>query len=61
MQPNVKDLVELAAICARRSRLVESESTANELWRLAEEYQQRAAKLVEHAALPHSGNTPYPR
>jgi hypothetical protein len=56
MQPTVKDLVGLAAICARRSRLVESESesTANERWRLAEEYQ------LDHDALPDIG-TPCPR
>ena len=41
MQLNFADLAELAVICARRSRLVETESTANELWRLAKDYQEK--------------------
>ena len=60
MQPNFADLAELAVICARRSRLVETESTANELWRLAKDYQERAAKL-DHGTLPDIGNAPYSR
>ena len=59
MQPNFADLVELAVICARRSRLVETESTAKELWHLAKDY-QGAAKL-DQGTLPDIGNAPYSR
>jgi hypothetical protein len=48
MQPTYKDLAELALICARHSRLAENESVANELWRLAKDYQE-SAKL-DHGA-----------
>jgi hypothetical protein len=60
MHPNYKDLAELALICARHSRLAQSESVANELWRLAKDYQERAVKL-DHGTLPDIGHAPYSR
>ena len=60
MQPDYKDLAELALICARHSRLAESESVAGELWRLAKDYQERAAKL-DRGTLPDIGHAPYSR
>jgi hypothetical protein len=55
MQPNFADLAELAVICARRSRLVGTQPTS--FWRLAKDYQERAAKL-DHGTLPDIGNAP---
>ena len=42
---NYDDLVELARLCARNSRIATSRDVADELWRMAKEYQQMAAKL----------------
>ena len=41
------DLVELARLCARNSRIATSRDVADELWRMAREYQAQAANLVE--------------
>jgi hypothetical protein len=42
---NYDDLVELARLCARNSRIATSRDVADELWRMAKEYQEQAAKL----------------
>jgi hypothetical protein len=42
---NYEDLVELARLCARNSRIATSRDVADELWRMAKEYQEMAAKL----------------
>ena len=42
---NYDDLVELARLCARNSRIATSRDVADELWRVAKEYQAQAAKL----------------
>lgn len=42
---NYNDLVELARLCARNSRIATSRDVAEELWRMAKEYQEQAAKL----------------
>ena len=42
---NYDDLVELARLCARNSRIATSRDVADELWRMAKEYQEMAAKL----------------
>jgi hypothetical protein len=42
---NYDDLVELASLCARNSRIATSRDVADELWRMAKEYQAQAAKL----------------
>jgi hypothetical protein len=42
---NYDDLVELARLCARNSRIAMSRDVADELWRMAKEYQEQAAKL----------------
>jgi hypothetical protein len=39
------ELVELARLCARNSRIATSRDVADELWRMAKEYQAQAAKL----------------
>ncbi len=49
------ELVELARLCARNSRIATSREVADELWRMAKEYQDQAAKLGE---LPEIGNRP---
>jgi hypothetical protein len=38
-------LVNLARLCVKEARLTQDKSTAGELWLLAREYQERAAKL----------------
>jgi hypothetical protein len=42
---NYDGLVELASLCARNSRIATSRDVADELWRMAKEYQAQAAKL----------------
>jgi hypothetical protein len=49
---NYDDLVELASLCARNSRITTSRDVADELWRMAKEYQAQAAKL---GVLPELG------
>jgi hypothetical protein len=46
MQPSYEELAELARICARRSRLAESETIANELWRLAKATKKERLNLT---------------
>jgi len=38
-----EDLVELARMCARNARITTSRDVADELWRMAKEYQAQAA------------------
>jgi hypothetical protein len=40
-----EDLVELAKLCARNSRISTSREVARELWQMAKEYQAEAGKL----------------
>ena len=40
-----EDLVELAKLCARNSRISTSREVAKELWQMAKEYQAEAGKL----------------
>ena len=48
------DLVELARLCARNSRIATSR-VADELWRMAREYQAQAANL---GSAPELGDEP---
>ena len=49
------ELVELAGLCSRNSRITTSKEVATELWRMAREYQTQAAKL---GAFPEIGDEP---
>jgi hypothetical protein len=49
------DLVELARLCARNSRIATSRDVADELWRMAREYQAQAANL---GSAPELGDEP---
>jgi hypothetical protein len=40
-----EDLVELARMCARNARITTSRDVADELWRMAKEYQAQAAEM----------------
>jgi hypothetical protein len=40
-----EELVELAILCARNARMTTSREVAEELWRMAKEYQAEAAQL----------------
>ena len=55
MQTSI-DLIELAKICARQARASSNPQVAQELLRLAKEYQRRAADL-EGGKLPDIGLT----
>ncbi len=52
---NYDDLVALAELCARNSRISTSRDVAGELWRMAKEYQAQAAKV---GTLPEIGDAP---
>ena len=55
--PGYTELVDLARLCAQQAHLTSSKEVARELWRIAQEYQRRAAKL--HAGpLPDIGSPP---
>jgi hypothetical protein len=43
--PIYEDLVELARMCARNTRIMTSRDVADELWRMAKEYQAQAAEM----------------
>jgi hypothetical protein len=43
--PIYEDLVELARMCARNARIMTSRDVADELWRMAKEYQAQAAEM----------------
>ena len=49
------ELVDLARLCSRNSRVTMSREVATELWRMAKEYQAQAAKL---GAFPEIGEPP---
>jgi len=46
---------ELATMCARNARLSTSRQVARELWKMAQEYQAKAAEL---GRMPDLGNPP---
>lgn len=56
------ELVELARICLRQSRLAQTNGLAPELLRMAQEYQLKAAKLdsgkLPQIAVPQMDNKP---
>jgi len=51
------DVTELARICAFNARIASSGAVAIELWKMAREYQQEAAKL-DGGKLPDIGEVP---
>ena len=51
------DLAELAKLCASQARLTTSPDVAHALWKMATDYQQRAAKL-DSGVLPDIGERP---
>ena len=52
-----KELVDLAISCADTSRLTTSPEVASQLWRMATDYQEKAAKL-DDGKLPNIGDPP---
>ena len=52
-----KELVDLAISCADSSRLMTSPEVASQLWRMAMDYQEEAAKLND-GKLPNIGDPP---
>ena len=52
-----KELVDLAISCADNSRLTTSPEVASQLWRMAMDYQEKAAKLND-GKLPNVGDPP---
>jgi len=52
-----KELVDLAISCADSSRLTTSPEVASQLWRMAMDYQEEAAKLND-GKLPNIGDPP---
>jgi hypothetical protein len=52
-----EDLVELAKLCARNSRISMSRVVARELWQMAKEYQAEAGKLGD---VPQIDEDPLP-
>jgi hypothetical protein len=51
--PSYDDLVELARICLRQARQTANPAVADELRRMAADYQRRAAGLDPGIAKPH--------
>jgi len=51
------DLVELARLCGQNARIAHSREVAGELWKMAVEYQEKAAKL-NGGELPDIGKPP---
>ena len=51
------ELVDLARLCARNARIATSREVADELWRMAKEYQSQAAK-IDGSAVPEIGDAP---
>lgn len=51
------DLEELAKVCAAQARLTQSRDVAASLWKMARDYQERAAKL-DGGKLPDIGEPP---
>jgi hypothetical protein len=52
-----EEVAELARICAKQAHFASSRPVARELWRLALEYQQKAAAL-DSGNLPEIGPAP---
>ena len=52
-----KELVDLATSCANSARLTTSPEVASQLWRMAMDYQEKAAKLND-GKLPNIGDPP---
>jgi hypothetical protein len=57
MHQDYADLLEMAKICARHAREVSGKGVASELWKLARDYQERAAQL-DGGTLPDIGEPP---
>jgi hypothetical protein len=58
-----EDLVELARMCARNARITTSRDVADELWRMAKEYQAQAAEMGDFPEIgdePPLGSRPRP-
>jgi hypothetical protein len=51
------ELVELAKLCAHNARIATSREVVDELWRMAKEYQARAAN-VDGGTVPEIGDDP---
>jgi hypothetical protein len=51
------ELIELARLCAKQARLTTAKDVATVLWRIAQEYQEKAAKL-DRRNLPDLGPPP---
>ena len=51
------DFAELAKLCAAQARLTTSQDVAHALWKMATDYQQRAAK-IDSGRLPEIGDPP---
>ena len=52
-----EQLVELARLCANQARATSAKDVAATLWRMAQEYQQKAARL-DSGELPDIGEKP---
>ena len=52
-----EDLVELARICAKNAHIADMPEIARELWKMAQEYQRKAAAL-DSGRLPDIGPPP---
>jgi hypothetical protein len=50
-----RELEELAVMCAHNARIATSTAVAHELWKMAKEYQQKAAQLGK---APDIGDAP---
>jgi len=53
-----RQAVTLARFCANQARIATLKGVAEEMWRLALEYQQEAAKLDSENNLPSIGEKP---
>jgi len=53
-----EDLVELARMCTRNARITTSRDVADELWRMAKEYQAQAAEMGD---FPEISDEPRPQ
>ena len=52
-----EDFAELARVCAAQARLTNSREVAHALWKMANDYQERAAQL-DSGQLPDVGDPP---
>jgi len=53
-----EEAAKLARFCANQARIATVETLADEMWRLALEYQQEAAKLDSENLVPEIGERP---